>query len=77
MIINKLLLNHTFKEDISIINRNIDKKYNLDEKVNLLEKNFVNSFITINKINETFPFMNIYSSKNNINNKEKMINYLK
>ena len=53
---NKLLLNHTFTEDISIINRNIEQKHDIDEKENL---------------NEALPFMNIYSPKYNINNKEK------
>ena len=60
---SKLILNHTFTEDISIINRNIEQKNYIDEKEKLLEKNFDNSLITTNKINEAFPFMNIYSSK--------------
>ena len=40
------ILNHTFTEDISIINKNIEQKYDFDEKENLLEKNFDNSLIT-------------------------------
>ena len=68
---NKLLLNHTFTEDISIINKNIEQKHNINEKENLLDKNFGNSLITNNKINEALPFKNIYFPKYNINNKEK------
>jgi len=67
---SKYILNHTFTEDISIINKNIEPKYDIDEKENLLDKNF-HSLITNNKINEALPFMNIYSPKYNINNKEK------
>ena len=55
---SKYIFNHTFKEDISIINKNIEQKYDINEKENLLDK-------------EALPFMNIYSPKYNINNKEK------
>ena len=68
---SKYILNHTFTEDISIINKNIEQKYDTHEKENFSEKNFDNSLITNNKINEALPFMNIYSPKYNINNKEK------
>ena len=54
----KYIFNHTFTEDISIINKNIEQKYDINEKENLLDK-------------EALPFMNIYSPKYNINNKEK------
>ena len=68
---SKYIFNHTFTEDISIINRNIDPKHDIYEKQNFLEKHFGNSLITKNKINETFPFVDICSPKYNINNKEK------
>ena len=68
---SKYILNHTFTEDISIINRNIDPKHDIYEKEKFLEKNFGNSLITKNKINETFPFVDICSPKYNINNKER------
>ena len=68
---SKYIFNHTFTEDISIINRNIDPKHDIYEKQNFLEKHFGNSLITKNKINETFPFVDICFPKYNINNKER------